>query len=333
MIQARSKTRKIAANITSGNENGPLRICLGIPASWKHPKYACTMPRILSSRQTWKLYPIALLIPVVIFQLKTLAIISVNHRHEEDDVVLKQQQKTQQRTNNIATSESSSNDFNYTLFWERAMSAAERSLQQALEHKQPQRPCPKVYVYNEHLADINKYDITNKPGGFGIKVSLDKHHSMLQGHLYKTNQYSFSSILLERLLQSQECYTTDPNEADLFYAPVLPAPKDSEMWKKSCSHVSGELVKKSLVYLNTTNACKHFLAVGKSHSDVLGCDGWFSNPISELQPIARLAYSNYSFVTDKQGAHKYDKHRYNNKFDASQSIQYSLSKQYTLFQE
>lgn len=268
------------------------------------------MPRILSSRQTWKLYSIALLIPIVIFQLKTLAIISVNHRHEEDDVILKQQQqKAQQRTNNIAASESNSNEFNYTLFWERAMSAAERSLQQALEHKQPQRPCPKVYVYNEHLADINnKYDITNKPGGFGIKVPLDRRHSMLQGHLYKTNQYSFSSILLERLLQSQECYTTDPNEADLFYAPVLPAPKDSEMWKKSCSHVSGELVKKSLVYLNTTNACKHFLAVGKSHSDVLGCDGWFSNPISELRPIARLAYSNYSFVTDKQGAHEYDKH-------------------------
>ena len=80
------------------------------------------------------------------------------------------------------------------------------------------------------------------------------------------------------------------------------------MWKESCSHISGESVRKSLVYLNATNACRHFVAVGKGHVDVLGCDGWFSNPISELQPMVRLAYSNYSFVTDKYGAHGYDQH-------------------------
>ena len=78
--------------------------------------------------------------------------------------MLKQQQ-LQPQTNNMVTNELTSNDFNYTLFWEHAANTAERSLQRApiLEQRQAQGPCPKVYVYDEHLRDINKYNITTSP--------------------------------------------------------------------------------------------------------------------------------------------------------------------------
>jgi hypothetical protein len=92
----------------------------------------------------------------------------------------------------------------------------------------------------------------------------------------------------------------------LFFAPLLPASKSIDEYAESCKDITGEMVRDGLFYLNSTNACRHFFAVGKSHVDVQHCDGWFSNPIPELKPVSRLAYSNYSFVIDSHGAHRYD---------------------------
>jgi len=48
--------------------------------------------------------------------------------------------------------------------------------------------------------------------------------------------------------------------------------------------------------LNSTNACRHFFAIGKGHTDTTFCDGSFSNPIRELKAFSQLAYSNYSLL-------------------------------------
>lgn len=194
-----------------------------------------------------------------------------------------------------------SEKFNYTAFWQDAMEKATRSLES--ETKQAQAPCPKVYVYD---LPSNLLDKTSKSTSFGGEVTLkgDK-DKIFRDYLHKTHQYSFPSILEERLRSSKQCRTLDPDEADLFYAPVLPASKGIDEWDESCRDVTGEMVRDGLSYLNSTNACRHFFAVGKGHVDVHHCDGWFSNPIKELIPVQRLAYSNYSFVIDSNGAHRY----------------------------
>ena len=249
------------------------------------------------------LYSIALLIPLAVVQFQTLKTAST---------VIETDARAINTTSIVIandTAQAAGNGFNYTAFWQDAMDAAFKSLH--AESTLPQRhspfSCPKVFVYD---LPFKSMDVRTKSSGFGMKV---KQQNFLQGHLYKTNQYAFASILEERLRNSQDCRTKDPNDADLFYAPVLPASKDGGMWKKACSQISGETVRDALPYLNSTNACRHFLAIGKGHTDVTSCDGWFSNPIRELHPMLRLAYSNYSFVRDKHGAHYYDTNDTTNK--------------------
>lgn len=194
--------------------------------------------------------------------------------------------------------------FNYTDFWAKAMERAQESLKSE-EEETVQSPCPKVYVYD---LPPNLLDTTDKATQFGPKVKVKGEYSeIFDGILYKTKQYAFATLLEERLRKSKQCRTLDPSEADLFYAPVLPASKNINEWEESCRGVTGEMVRDGLTFLNSTNACKHFFVVGKGHVDVHNCDGWFSNPIKELRPAQRLAYSNYSFVLDSHGAHRYDK--------------------------
>jgi len=197
---------------------------------------------------------------------------------------------------------SDNSKFNYTAFWERAMEAAQNSLK--AEDKKPPAPCPKVYVYD---LPSNLVDETDKSTQFGGVVKLKGgKEKMFHDYLHKTHQYSFPSILEYRLRTSKECRTRNPQDADLFFAPMLPASKSIDEYIVSCRNVTGEQVRDALPYLNNTNACRHFFVVGKGHVDVQHCDGWFSDPIPELKPFSRLAYSNYSFVLDSHGAHRYD---------------------------
>ena len=200
------------------------------------------------------------------------------------------------------TSDDMTHEFNYTAFWEDTMEAAYKSLRS--EEKKTPSPCPKVYVYDLPSTLI---DETDKSTGFGGEVKLKGNdEKMFRDYLHKTHQYAFPSILEYRLRTSKECRTLDPEKADLFFAPLLPASKSIEEYDESCKNITGEIVRNALPHLNSTNACRHFFAVGKGHVDVQHCDGWFSNPIPELKQVSRLAYSNYSFVIDSHGAHRYD---------------------------
>jgi len=194
-------------------------------------------------------------------------------------------------------------EFDYSAFWQDTMQVAQKSLE--LETKETPSKCPKVYVYNLPWDSI---DSKRHPSRFGNPALLKGKDTMFQDFLRKTNQYALPSILEHRLKESKLCRTLDPQQADLFYAPVLSEPKGNGEWNATCQKISGEIVRDELRHLNSTNACRHFFAIGKGHTDVTSCDGWFSNPIRELKPFLRLAYSNYSFVVDSEGAHHYDIH-------------------------
>ncbi len=194
--------------------------------------------------------------------------------------------------------------FNYTAFWRDATIAAQASL--ASDRKNAtSTQCPKVYVYDLPWDSIDSKKHPNKFGN-PVKLTNANDRKKFQGYLFKTNQYSFPSILEHRLRQSGMCRTLNPFKADLFYAPVLSRPKGNGEWNATCQRITGKMIRKKLVYLNSSNACRHFFAIGKGHTDVTLCDGWFSNPIRELKPFLRLAYSSYSFVVDSDGRHFYD---------------------------
>lgn len=195
-------------------------------------------------------------------------------------------------------------EFDYAAFWEEATKAAQESLES--ETPVSEAPCPKVYVYDLPSSLIDSYE-KHQPG-FGNEVSLKgEDREKFQGLLYETDQYAFPSILEERLRQSQLCQTDNPNDADLFFAPVLPAPKTGKLWNASCSQVNAEMVRDALPHLTETNACRHFFAIGKGHYNGEPCEGWYYNPIPELKPFLRLAYTDYMFEVDDKGAHDYAK--------------------------
>lgn len=217
---------------------------------------------------------------------------AIGSNNNDDDKALKKRSRFVQPSNKDT-------EFDYTAYWERVTDAAYQSL--AAEEKKEPTPCPKVYVYD---LPSKLRDETDKSTTFGGMVEKE---GVFHGYLHKTHQYSFPSILEKRLRSSKQCRTLDPNEAELFFAPVFPASKSIEEYIESCKGVTGEAVRDGLPHLNSTNACRHFFVVGKGHVDVQHCEGWFSNPIPELKPFSRLAYSNYSFVLDSHGAHRYDK--------------------------
>lgn len=195
--------------------------------------------------------------------------------------------------------------FNYTAFWETAMERAQESLRTEKPPFSLSSPCPKVYVYN--LTEFNLIDTKNHPRQFGspVRQFRNARDKKFQGYLHKTNQYSFASILEDRLLKSTKCRTLDPNEADLFFAPILSSPKGSGGWTSTCKAINGKKVRDALPFLNNTNACRHFIAIGKGHTDVPYCKGWFLKPIQELRPFFRLAYSSFNFELDEHGGHFY----------------------------
>ncbi len=191
--------------------------------------------------------------------------------------------------------------FNYTAYWEHGMEAALQNLK--IHAPEPPESCPKVYVYD--LPSQLKDKSQDKEWAFGKKIRLEGLDNRFKGMVHNTNQYAFPSILEERFKRSKYCRTKDPNEADLFYVPVLSAPKGGQEWKDACESVTGHEIVNALPHLNATNACRHFFAFGKGHYNAFFCPEWFFRPIDKLIPFQRLAYSHFSFDKHLDGTHIY----------------------------
>lgn len=116
------------------------------------------------------------------------------------------------------------NTFDYAGFWNSSFKIAlenNKSLATHIENSS-KSTCPKVYIY-ELTKDL--HDGRPQKNKLKFRQVFGKPIDM-NGHLYNTNQYGFANILEYRLRNSKQgCYTTDPNEADLFYVPIHPYPK------------------------------------------------------------------------------------------------------------
>mmetsp|Transcript_22326 Transcript_22326/g.52596 ORF Transcript_22326/g.52596 Transcript_22326/m.52596 type:complete len:550 (+) Transcript_22326:2203-3852(+) len=208
-----------------------------------------------------------------------------------------------EHNNNNNMNETEASEIDYDAFWKQAIQISfTTSSSIPAFNLTKEFSCPKVYLYDNLPGKLVD---TAKNSGLGRKQKLNgSDGKKYKGLLYLTNQYSFPSILKSRL-KRYPCRTTDPNEADLFFAPILTAPKLQRQWRSACSKVNGTDVKEALTFLNSTNACRHFFAMGKGHYNGNRCTEWWKNPVPELVPTQRIAYSERGFKNDSSGRHFY----------------------------
>lgn len=191
----------------------------------------------------------------------------------------------------------------YEIFWEKAFRAAletKRALASRAEDDgafaSSATPCPRVYVYNlsDAFTDLSRADTLRADDAFGAPVGG------WNGTLRRTNQYALGRILEHRLRQPTSCYfTTDPGEADLFFVPVLTAPKKQQQWTKKCSWLNATALLEELApTLTPENACRHFFALGKGHYVGKPCKGWFWDPLPAFSSTIRIAYSHFGKTKD-----------------------------------
>ena len=151
-----------------------------------------------------------------------------------------------------------------------------------MKNHQPTTHIPKVYVYElpEELTDVSSHQINDVNWVFGEKSQTEGNFSVRHPKMrpYTTAQFAFPVMMEHRLRHSKECRTLNPDEADLFFVPILTAPKTTKMLSKSCKILSNNTMWTNktklhsiLPHLNTKNACRHFFAVGVSRELFLCC--------------------------------------------------------------
>jgi hypothetical protein len=105
-------------------------------------------------------------------------------------------------------------------------------------------------------------------------------------------------MILWRLAKSTVYLTNDPHNADLFFVPILTAPKLKTNWPPRCAELANALqhhtpVSDWLPHLNASTAHRHFLIYSKEHStaEIYNCSGWFWRPSGLFSHFMRIAYS------------------------------------------
>jgi len=206
--------------------------------------------------------------------------------------------------------------FNYTAFWQRVMAQAMTSLEQnATEPNYTMTTCPKVFVYN-----LTK-DLTEGKGG---NTNLTKAFGDPDGILHKTHQNSFARIAEYRLRTSQYCFTTNPEEADLFFVPIFPLGHGVKQWERLCkdhARIMAALLPQ-LPYLTKETACRHFMIVGKGHYAASKCYGWWRRPVPELKKAMRVAYTDKHYKINKKLPQFYEDKRDTRDFPNLVSVPY-----------
>ena len=77
----------------------------------------------------------------------------------------------------------------------------------------------------------------------------------------RTGMYALNQILQHRLEHSC-CRTTDPEKADLFFAPMATMVYNQAGYRRLCQTHTASEVARQLVHMRTpTKACRHFFSV------------------------------------------------------------------------
>ena len=174
--------------------------------------------------------------------------------------------------------------FDYQAFWLSAWAANASHDAPPLSDR-----VPRVYVYQLHdrtpwqdqrdprdfvhfpTADPRTGTLGDDPeGGLNQRVfgPLVEHRP----GAYTVNRnigFNFAQQVLWRLAKSKIYFTSDPDEADLFYVPILTSGKLQADWPPRCRALSEALEQKNvsdwLPHLNEWNAHKHFTVYSKEH--------------------------------------------------------------------
>jgi hypothetical protein len=202
----------------------------------------------------------------------------------------------------LAEKTKTARSYDYEEFWNHAwkLAWANDAALQASQASQPTKTntnftlesCPKVYIYPlpKSLRDGDRdWETPELEKAFGKPVGL-------KGHLRSTYQFNLARILEYRLVTSNYCITHNPQEADLWFVPVLPNPKNLRSWEVACRAISAEALQQHLVYLNASTACRHFFVVSKTHMIAEQCLGWWHQPVTpEFRNAQRIAYTQDTF--------------------------------------
>ena len=193
--------------------------------------------------------------------------------------------------------------FNYDAFWEQLWDRANRvHVNLAAQSVRRRAMRPRVYVYDlpKPFGDFNVTATSAFGTAFG---SLLKQVGGAQ--LRDTSGYAFAALLHYRLWNSRMYRTDDPSQADLFFVPILTAPKRTFAFRTACEEVGAKLHRLTplLPHLNEHTARRHFVVLSKEHSwgdDRVStgihskgskCTGWFQKPTGPWASMIRIAYS------------------------------------------
>mmetsp|Transcript_46476 Transcript_46476/g.113192 ORF Transcript_46476/g.113192 Transcript_46476/m.113192 type:complete len:714 (-) Transcript_46476:1547-3688(-) len=186
-------------------------------------------------------------------------------------------------------------EMNYVQYWDRAKAEALASTQkESNDVPSESLPCPKVFVYNLSKTFHDSKHTHSRRSVFGPE-SIEGFH----GKLRETNQHHVGVIFEHRLSLPNNCYATDdPNEADLFFAPVLLSRKKAPKWASTCKSLNVTALLDELVHLTPETSRKHFFVFPKGHYSAENCKGWFFDPHPLLNESMRLAYSHVPGTAD-----------------------------------
>ena len=101
--------------------------------------------------------------------------------------------------------------------------------------------------------------------------------------------YALNQILQHRLEHSC-CRTTDPEKADLFFAPMATMVYNQAGYRRLCQTHTASEVARQLVHMRTpTKACRHFFSVPHP-TKFEACTGWYSHPKGNFKLAMRVSY-------------------------------------------
>ena len=129
--------------------------------------------------------------------------------------------------------------FDYHAFWAQVWDHANRTHTglAAQSARQDRQPC--VFIYDQLPKPFSDWNVTAPTAfreAFGQPLK-----SVGSVQIRDTSGYAFGAMLHYRLCKSQMYRTHDPSRADLFFVPMITAPKRHRALRKACAAIRASL--------------------------------------------------------------------------------------------
>ena len=185
--------------------------------------------------------------------------------------------------------------FDYDGFWQASWARANLTSVDVAADESRRAAVPRVFVYDRLRKPFSDWD-PSKPTA--LNEAFGKPLRRIgNAQVSDTSGYAFGAMFHYRLWHSRTYRTTNPAAADLFFVPLLTAPKRAYAMNQSCRAVSREIdaLEGALPHLTARTARRHVLVLSKEHVgaglDNAYCAGWFFRPKGLLAHALRVSYS------------------------------------------